>query len=142
MQQEQGSQNPIFYIKVAITHLIFSSSPQNVKNIEGHKNWLGLCFEKKSVTVIVLKKSVWHTKRCMHASMHTHTHTELHPVLLSSPAGDNNVTKCCWVTSVINMTLFFSYGSQMFGTTWCQISSTDQLADQIKSIYHEIKSLD
>ena len=58
-QQFKKSKWPPFK-KITISHLIFNRSPENLKNIEGHQNSLGLFLEKKSVTAIVLAISVTH----------------------------------------------------------------------------------
>ena len=82
--------------KIAISHLIVSPSPANLKNVEGHQNSVGLFFEKKSVTAIVLEQSAWHTNGRTHAKPthpHTHAHTDCiseSPVPGYRPVGDNN----------------------------------------------------
>ena len=49
-------ENPIFDFKVTISRLILSPSASKVKNIEVHKNLIGVYFEKKSLTAIVLEQ--------------------------------------------------------------------------------------
>ena len=43
--------------KIAITRLFFRPSAQNLKNIEARENPLGLSFDKKAVTAILLEKT-------------------------------------------------------------------------------------
>ena len=42
---------------IAITHSILAQNESNQKNIQGHENSLGLFFDKKCLTVIVLEKT-------------------------------------------------------------------------------------
>ena len=58
--------------KIAITHLSVGLSPQNPpKKFQRYENSLGQLIYKKSVGVVVLEKSAWHTNTCMHALTQT-----------------------------------------------------------------------
>ena len=92
--------------KIAITHLIYSPSQQNFKNIEAHKNPLGVSFEKKSVTAILLEKIAWHTNGCTHAR--THIHDPFHNLPSRATAQHNKKTWFC-ITKTVQQKILNKY---------------------------------
>ena len=71
-----NSLSPLLKVdKIDITRLSLGLSPQNQQNFQGCENSLGQLIDKKSLAVVVLEKSAWHT--------HAHTHMKHFIISLS-----------------------------------------------------------